>query len=178
MNSDLRGFVEMEWPTGDQIKDIGKILSYIFGGGIFYELGRRIKNFIVYKARGIPRKTLILLPPKATIWCKASMNNEPAMQVMLDMAVTNFSEKPVCIAAAKLSTPSTPTVTPMVTLENARPNVHGQYEIPPDKTEMTRSVFFIKPPKKKWGKPFKARVCLTDQFNNEHWSKKITFTYH
>jgi len=163
----------MEWPTWSQIKDIAGFLGWILGAGILYKLARWLQKVIVYRARGIPRKTFIVLSPKRAMWCKASIGDEAAMQVMADIPITNFTHRVVCLDTARLNKK---TATQEAMPLYIRPNDQMQYEIPAGKTVEVRTVFFIKP-RKKLEKPFKAKVCFIDQFNNEHWSKKISFEY-
>jgi hypothetical protein len=37
--------------------------------------------------------------------------------------------------------------------------------------------FFIQPPVREKGQPFKSDIATIDQFGNEHWSKGLEFSY-
>lgn len=139
----------------------------------------KIKNRI---CGGIPKKTLLVLPPNrsnACWWHMGGINKKPAMQIIADILVTNISKNPILMHSSKLRKPETsghamPLHSKKAVLKNDEP--FGYY-IKPDATITVRCDFWIQPPIKKEGEEFVSDVGVVDQYGNEHWLRKVKFTY-
>ena len=121
----------------------------------------------------VPRKTVRIVPKSNERWWHmGSSNNEPAMQVVTSLHVTNITDEPVTILSAIIK----PTDTQgMVFTQHPDENIYGEYPILPRRTTSVSVDFFIKPPIKEKGKNFRARIILVDQYGNRHKTPKITF---
>ncbi len=126
----------------------------------------------------VPSKTMILIPVtrhNALWWHMGSMGDQPAMQIVGDLNVTNISKYGVFVMGAKLRKPRA------VGHALVRAHDSGTYStkhiIPQGGVSDLRFDFFVQPPVCEKGKPFKANVAIVDQFGNEHWLKGLEFPY-
>mgnify|MGYP003386150400 CR=1 FL=1 len=126
----------------------------------------------------VPSKTMILLPvshQNAIWWHMGSMGDQPAMQIVGDLNVTNISKYNVVVMGAKLRKPKA-VGHAMVRAHDS--NIYGQkHAIPQGGISDLRFDFFVQPPVIEEGKLFKADVAIIDQFGNEHWLKGMEFPY-
>ena len=124
----------------------------------------------------IPRKTLILLQPQhnATWWHMGAMGKEPAMQVVADLRVTNISRYNILISAVKLKMPK---VIGHAGIIDHAVEENGEFLIPENGTCRVRFHCWVVPPVKQKDQDFVADIALIDQYGNEHWMKKVKFTY-
>jgi hypothetical protein len=125
----------------------------------------------------IPSKTMVLIPvsrQNALWWHMGAMGDQPAMQIVGDLNVTNISKYGVYVMGAKLRKPKA-IGHAMVREHNS--NVYGQHIIPQHGVSDLRFDFFVQPPVCEKGKLFKADIAIIDQFGNEHWLKGLEFPY-
>ncbi len=125
----------------------------------------------------VPSKTMILLPisrPNALWWHMGSMSNQPAMQIVGDLNVTNISIYGVFVMGAKLRKPQ---AIGHAFVRAHDSNTYGTNVIPKGAISDLRFDFFVQPPVAEEGKPFIADVAMVDQFGNEHWLDGLEFPY-
>jgi len=126
----------------------------------------------------VPSKTMVLIPvarQNALWWHMGAMGDQPAMQIVGDLNVTNISKCGVFVMGAKLRKPKA--------IGHALVRAHdsSMYStkniIPQGGVSDLRFHFFVQPPVHEKGKSFKADVAIIDQFGNEHWLKGLEFPY-
>ena len=126
----------------------------------------------------VPKKTLILIPvsrQNALWWHMGSMGDQPAMQIVGDLNVTNISKYGVFVMGARLRKPK---AVGHALVRAHDSNMYGtKHLIPQGRVSDLRFDFFVQPPVREKGKPFKADVAIIDQFGNEHWLKGLEFAY-
>jgi hypothetical protein len=126
----------------------------------------------------IPSKTMILIPvtrQNALWWHMGSMGDQPAMQIVGDLNITNISKYGVLVMGARLRKPKA-IGHAFVRAQNE--NLYGsKHMVPAGGISDLRFDFFVQPPVCKEGKPFKGDVAIIDQFGNEHWLKGLEFPY-
>lgn len=126
----------------------------------------------------IPYKTMILIPVSRTNalwWHMGSMGDQPAMQIVGNLNVTNISKYNVVVMGAKLRKPKA-VGHAMVRAHDS--NVYGsKHHIPDGGISDLSFDFFVQPPVCEAGKAFKADIAIIDQFGNEHWLKGLEFPY-
>ncbi|MHB8405787.1 MAG: hypothetical protein ACYDCJ_10230 [Gammaproteobacteria bacterium] len=125
----------------------------------------------------VPKKTLILIPvsrQNALWWHMGSMGDQPAMQIVGDLNVTNISKYGVFVMGAKLRKPKA--------IGHALVRAHDsnmystKHVILKGGVSDLRFDFFVQPPVREKGKLFRADVAIVDQFGNEHWLKGLEFS--
>jgi hypothetical protein len=137
-------------------------------------LYRRIQQFPTTNI-AIPKKTVILIPiPNGLWWHMGGRGNEPVMQIVGDLNVTNISKYGIYLKAVRLRKPKTDG---HVMLRAHQANVYGNYMIPKGAVRDLRFDIFVEPLICEKGKPFKADVAIINQFGNEHWLKGLEFRY-
>ncbi|MDF0650700.1 MAG: hypothetical protein P0121_04410 [Nitrospira sp.] len=126
----------------------------------------------------VPSKTMVLIPvsrQNAFWWHMGSMGSQPVMQIVGDLNVTNISMYDVVVMGAKLRKPK---AVGHALVRAHDSNMYSQaHSIPRSGISELRFDFFVQPPVKEEGKPFKADVAIIDQFGNEHWLKGLEFLY-
>jgi len=153
------------------------IIAILASAGTFTKKGRNlIKNAIQWTCSKvnstIPRETIRIIPNHHERWWHMGKSgNEPAMQVVTKLHVTNITDEPVTILSAKIKPTNT---SGHVFTRHPEENVYGTFPILPRHTVPVSADFWIKPPVKKPGDNFKATVFLIDQYGNTH-KTKITF---
>ena len=126
----------------------------------------------------VPTKTMVLMPiarQNALWWHMGTMGDQPMMQIVGDLNVTNISKYGVFVMGAKLRKPKA------VGHAFVRAQDSDMYDaknvIPQGTISDLRFDFYVQPPVCQKGKPFKADVAIVDQFGNEHWLKGLEFPY-
>jgi len=153
------------------------IIAILASVGTFTKKGRNlIKNAIQWACSKvnstIPKETIRIIPnPHERWWHMGKSGNEPAMQVVTRLHVTNITDEPVTILSAKIKPTN---ISGHVFTRHPEKNVYGTFPILPRHTVPVSADFWIKPPVKKPGDNFKATVFLIDQYGNTH-KTKITF---
>lgn len=126
----------------------------------------------------VPKKTLILIPvsrQNALWWHMGSMGDQPAMQIVGDLNVTNISKYGVFVMGARLRKPRA-VGHAMVRAHDS--DMYGtKHVIPQGGISDLRFDFFVQPPVAEKGEKFKSDVAIVDQFGNEHWLKGLEFPY-
>jgi hypothetical protein len=126
----------------------------------------------------VPAKTIILVPMSrlnACWWHMGSMGDQPGMQIVGDLNVTNISKYGVVLMGAKLRKPK---AVGHAIVRAHDSNVYSTKNmIPRGAVSDLRFDFFVRPAICKEGKLFTADVAIIDQFGNEHWLKNIQFPY-
>ena len=121
---------------------------------------------------------MILMPESranALWWHMGAMGNEPAMQIVGDLNVTNISKYGVIVMGAKLRKPS---AVGHAFVRAQDQNLYGsKHMIPSGGVSDLRFDFFVQPPVRASGEAFRADVAIIDQFGNEHWLKGLQFPY-
>lgn len=103
-----------------------------------------------------------------------STGNEPTMQVVSSWHVTNITNNQLFILGARIVKPRTDG---HVFVEHPETRIFGSYPILPGDTSEVSADFWIQPPVKEKGQPFKARIVLIDQYGNEHKTSNVVFEY-
>jgi len=115
-------------------------------------------------------------------WGMGKRGDDPTMQVVGSMFITNISNVAVRIPQVELRCGflGRKRVNGMVMVPISRENnLHGFYDIPPNETRNAHFDFWVFPPVEKAGQPFKTHsVTFIDQFGNRHTVKNVTFTVH
>lgn len=126
----------------------------------------------------VPSKTMILIPVSrnnALWWHMGAMDDQPAMQIVGDLNVTNISKYGVFVMGAKLRKPK---AVGHALVRAHKSDMYGtKHVIPQGAVSDLRFDFFVQPPVCEKGKSFKADVAIIDQFGNEHWLKGLEFPY-
>lgn len=150
--------------------------------GWFGKAGRWVYSHIKGKPSigviDVPTKTVILIPmarQNALWWHLGSMGDQPLMQIVGDLNVTNISKSGVVLMGARLRKHKA-TGHVMVQRHNSR-EYSTMNGIPAGAVSELRFDLYVQPPVCKTGKTFKADVAIIDQFNNEHWLNGLEFPY-
>ena len=126
----------------------------------------------------VPTKTMILIPtPRANAlwWHMGAIGNEPAMQIVGDLNITNISKYGIFVMGARLRKPNA-IGHALVRAQNQ--NLYdSKHLVPPGAVSDLRFSFFVQPPVQAEGKAFRADVAIVDQFGNEHWLTGLRFPY-
>ena len=126
----------------------------------------------------VPSKTMILIPvsrQNALWWHMGSMGDQPAMQIVGDLNITNISKYDVVVMGAKLRKPK---AIGHALVRSRDSSMYSQkHSIPQGGISDLRFDFFVQPPVSEKDKLFKADVAIIDQFGNEHWLKGLEFPY-
>jgi hypothetical protein len=126
----------------------------------------------------VPAKTMILIPvtrQNALWWHMGSMGDQPAMQVVGDLNVTNISKYGVYVMGAKLRKPK---AVGHAFVRAQESDMYGAKNIiPHGGVSDLRFDFFVQPSVREKGETFKADIAIIDQFGNEHWLKGLEFKY-
>ncbi len=125
----------------------------------------------------IPRQTLRLLPlpqHEPMWWHTGTMSKKPAMQVVGEIRATNISRYNILISAVKLKRPK---VIGHATIIGPAVEENGEFLIPENGTCRVRFHCWVVPPVKQETQDFVTDIALIDQYGNEHWMKKVKFTY-
>lgn len=126
----------------------------------------------------VPSKTMVLIPvarQNALWWHMGAMGDQPAMQIVGDLNVTNISKYGVFVMGAKLKKPK---AIGHALVRAHDSNMYGtKHVIPQGGVSDLRFDFFVQPPMRQKGQLFKADVAIIDQFGNEHWLKGLEFPY-
>lgn len=126
----------------------------------------------------VPSKTMVLIPvsrQNALWWHMGAIGEQPAMQIVGDLNVTNISEYGVFVMGAKLRKPKA--VGHAVVRAHDSNMYSTKHTIPQGAVSDLRFDFFVQPPVCERGKSFKCDVAIIDQFGNEHWLKDLEFPY-
>ena len=122
-----------------------------------------------------PRKTIqIVEHPQRPWWHMGSSGSDPAMQIVSHWYVTNVTDQPVNVLAARMLWPKT---SGAVDTKHHDRDIYGRYVVPPGLTTEVSVDFWVKPPVRRKGEEFKATIVLTDQFGNDHKVKNVVFRY-
>lgn len=126
----------------------------------------------------VPSKTIVLIPVSrmnALWWHMGAMGDQPAMQIVGDLNVTNISKYDVYVMGAKLRKPN---AIGHALVRARDSNMYStKHVIPQGGVSDLRFDFFVQPPVCEKEKLFKADVAIIDQFGNEHWLKGLEFPY-
>lgn len=126
----------------------------------------------------VPKKTLILIPvsrQNALWWHMGAIGDQPAMQIVGDLNITNISKYGVFVMGARLRKPR---AVGHALVRAHDSNMYGtKHVIPQGAISDLRFDFFVQPPVCKKGEKFKADVAIIDQFGNDHWLKGLEFPY-
>jgi hypothetical protein len=133
----------------------------------------------------VPSKTIILQTNAGPFWWHmgyvAGREEQHVMQICGEFFVTNVSKHDIHIRGAKLrirnllKNLNTTGNTSVRAQDSAY--FSSEYIIPVGCVSTVHFWFGLHPPIQNTGKPFKADVAIIDQFDNEHWSKKLKFFY-
>lgn len=144
---------------------------------VFDEFQKRRKH----EGFSAPEKTLQLAakPEGNCWWAMGKRGDDPTMQIVGRMFVTNIASVPVRIPQVELRYGflGRKRVSGMVTVSRGlHDNMHGMYDIAPNETRNVSFDFWIYPPEVEASKPFTAKsVRFFDQFGNVHAVKELRF---
>lgn len=97
------------------------------------------------------------------------------MQIVGDLNVTNISKHGVYVMGAKLRRPK---AVGHALVRAQHSNLYdSKHIIPQNGISDLRFDFFVQPPVRTAGQPFRADVAILDQFGNEHLLKGLEFRY-
>jgi len=156
------------------------ILGTIFGwfGNAWRYISSLFKQKPAVGVIDVPSKTMILIPVSrhnALWWHMGAMGDQPAMQIVGDLNVTNISKYGVFVMGAKLRKPK---AVGHALVREHDSNMYGtKHVIPQGAVSDLRFDFFVQPPVRENGEVFTADVAIIDQFGNEHWLKDLEFKY-
>lgn len=156
------------------------ILGTIFGwfGKLWRWVAALLRSSSPVGVIDVPKKTLILIPvsrQNALWWHMGAMDDQPAMQIVGDLNVTNISKYGVFVMGVRLRKPR---AVGHASVRAHDSNLYGtQHVIPQGAISDLRFDFFVQPPVCEKGEKFKADVAIIDQFGNEHWLKGLEFPY-
>lgn len=138
------------------------------------DIVKSIRQWVFSKIRRqVPRETLRIVPNwHERWWHMGTSRNEPAMQVVTRLHVTNITQEPVKLLSASIKPTNTPG---NVSTQHPERNIYGGYPILPKRTASVLVDFFIHPPIREEGKDLAGRIILVDQYGNRHKSPKIIF---
>jgi hypothetical protein len=116
----------------------------------------------------IPRQTLSILPEGNSLFCNTGMfYNEPATSLRGAWYITNITDRPVSLLAARIKSPRKAAGTEASIKESVLQPDGSPQRIPIQ--------FLIYPAVHQEGKPFKATIVFVDQYRNEHIFKNLLF---
>lgn len=126
----------------------------------------------------VPTKTMILIPvsrESALWWHMGEMKGQPMMQIVGDLNVTNISKFGVIVMGARMRKPK---ATGHAMVSSHESQLYSSKNVIPVGAVSDLSFdFYVQPPVREKGNPFKADVAIIDQFGNEHWLKGLEFPY-
>lgn len=128
-----------------------------------------------------PKRTLQLaIKPEGNCWWgMGKQGDDPTMQIVGSMFVTNIASVPVRIPQVELRYGflGRKRVSGMGMVSRAaHENMYGMYDIPPNETRDLSFDFWVYPPVLEPSKPFTAQsVVFFDQFGNEHKVRRVVF---
>jgi len=128
-----------------------------------------------------PEKTLQLAAKAegACWWAMGRMGDDPTMQIVARMFVTNIASVPVRIPQVELRHGflGRKRVSGSVSVSRSlNENMYGMYDIAPNETRNISCDFWIYPPVVEASKPFAAKsIRFFDQFGNVHILKAVEF---
>jgi hypothetical protein len=125
----------------------------------------------------VPNRTLILVPNGAPGAFRYSLDfgdKGLAMRAVCELKATNVCQRPVQLVAARIRKPATHGAILVRSAEGWGEPREG-HAIPSGETQNVRLEFLNEPAL--WPKrgSFKADIGLTDQFDNEHWLRRVRF---
>ena len=156
----------------------------IIGGSVkffFWVIDERQKRKM-HPGFSVPRRTLQIATKMEgnCWWSMGKRGDEPTMQVVGSVFISNVAPVPVRIPQIELRYGflGRKRVNGMVMVPRSKEdNLHGFYDIPPNETRNAPFDFWVYPPVVKAGEPFKAHsVIFSDQFGNKHRVKGVIFT--
>lgn len=149
--------------------------------GFFSWIWGKFKMIVSKKEDGtiaIPKKTLSVLVKGAgndCWWHIGKSGDNPSMQLVAHFTVTNICKFGVLPVSAKMNRPK---IQGHVMTRKHDQDIYGSYVIPKGIITEVSTDFWVTPPVKRKGEPFRANIAIVDQFGNEHWVKKVEFKYH
>lgn len=134
----------------------------------------------------VPQRTLIMIQevqPNSLWWHQGNTGAgtnpvRPVLQVVGDFQVTNTWSTPVIAVAAKLRYRQgfrRKTALGHVMVKDTAGPFHGRYPIPPNAMTAARIHFMVIGVAREEAKPLVADIAVIDQYNNEHWTRGLTF---
>jgi len=123
----------------------------------------------------IPKKSLVLIAGQkeySCSWQEGEIEGNAAMLMHGTIVATNISEYSVRAVSLKVGAKIRH---PMICTKDQESNMFGQFMIPSRSMSEISFNFWISPPTKRKGQSFKTKVCIIDQFGNEHWLKNLEF---
>lgn len=129
------------------------ILGVIFGwfGKVWHWGLSRFRPKVEVGVIDIPKRTVILLPmtrPNALWWHMGAIGDQPAMQIVGDLNVTNISKVGVYLMGARLRKPK---AFGDVAVRAQGSHVYGRHMIPKGTLSDLRFHFFVQPPRLREG---------------------------
>ena len=180
INKNSQNFLSNAWKElyEHPIETIAALFAIAIGLIVLTKKGRSliklVINWIVKKARPpVPTQTLRIVSDFHGNWWHMGMAyDEPAMQIVTRLHVTNIIDKPVEILSAIIKPTNTKG---SVVIRHPKENVYGSFPVLPGATTEVDVNFWIQPPVKKEGKDLNATIVLIDQYGNRHKAKNIVY---
>jgi uncharacterized membrane protein len=125
----------------------------------------------------IPNKTLTIIKKAGAHncwWHMGKSGGKPAMQIVAKFMVTNICKFNVLPVLVKMKKPEN---LGHVMIRKHDENFYGRYMIPDGTTTDLSIDFWVIPPVRKEGDPFKADLAVVDQFGNEQGIMDVNFEY-
>jgi hypothetical protein len=166
---------------------IGTLMAAMFAVLVAWARGwtlpRRCWHWVKRPRLRIPRETLRIWPMRRCPlmsdqrWRTASIDDQPAMQIVSAWQVTNVAKEAIHIHRARIVRPRKARADGEVYMIDPQTNLAGDWFLAPRSFAEVMTQFFVHPPVCQVGEDFKAKLVFTDQFGNEHKTKWIVFTY-
>jgi hypothetical protein len=160
-------------------------------------LGSKILGAAVdWFASRIPRRSLIIVPRDfqppligPAFWSVATFPGSPqkrGMLVRFTFSLRNIARQPVRIVRSRLKIirrhfgilPGTARVVDgrWLLQPDAETNLYGDYPVRPQAPAVQAEAhWLLEPAVAADGESFRAKVCLIDDFGNQHWTRNLTF---
>ncbi len=147
-------------------------------------------------AKRIPRRSLIIVPRDfqppfigPAFWSVAIFPGSPqkrGMFVRFTVSVRNIARQPVRIVRSRLKIMRRHFKLPPVSARvvdgrwllqpDAETKVYGDHAVRPRTPAVQAEAhWLVEPAIAAEGKSFRAKVCVVDDFGNEHWTRKLSF---
>ena len=147
-------------------------------------------------ARGIPKRTLIIVPRDfqppffgPAFWSVATFPGSPGKQgmfVRFTFTLRNIASQPIRIVRSRLKIlrwhfgllPAGARVVEgrWLLQPDAETNLYGDHAVRPQAPAVQAEAhWLVEPAVTADGESFLAKVCLVDDFGNEHWTRRLTF---
>jgi len=153
------------WELIDWLVAAGSVAAVI-GLGWWRSIWRAIRRSLTRFKPTVPRETIRAMPFGRPWWHMGSSDNQPAMQIVTRWMVTNIVDRPAILSEATLRRGWY--------RRSHQAEVILNRTIEEGETSEVLIDFWARPPFRKKGKSFRARLTITDHLGNPHNTPWIT----